>query len=138
MSENKIQKRRWGRWEVLGEGRTIFSKWKVKLLYMDPQKSISKQFHAHREEYWIVMQGTAKAEISIPQDSPEYPLSEVPFVLREGFYLKVEKGQIHKVTNVGICELIILELQMGDEVEENDIIRLEKIYGEDENRNSDQ
>ena len=131
------QKRRWGRWEVLGEGRTIFSKWKVKMLYMDPEKSISKQFHAHREEYWIVIQGTAKAEIAHNENpGTGYPFPEEAFILREGYYLKVEKGQIHKVTNVGITELIILELQLGDEVEENDIVRLEKIYGEDEDNSN--
>ena len=128
------QTRRWGRWEVLGEGTTIFSKWKVKLLYMDPDKSISKQFHEHREEYWIVLQGTARAEIEVSSlGSLNISMEDYPFLLREGYFLKIEKGQVHKVTNIGKCELIILELQLGDKVEENDIVRLEKIYGEDEN-----
>jgi len=113
------EKRRWGFYHVLDEGVTISENYKVKMLYLDPMKSISRQYHNHREEYWIIMQGVCEASI----DSD-------PIIRRRGDMIKIPKRTIHKVTNIGNEELIILELQIGEETKEEDIIRLEVINGE--------
>lgn len=113
------EKRRWGHYHVLDEGVTISETYKVKMLYLNPMKSISKQYHNHREEYWIIMQGIC-----------EMSLDSKLMIRKRGDTIKIPKRSIHKVTNVGNEELIILELQIGEETKEEDIVRLEVINGE--------
>lgn len=117
--EKNIYARRWGHYHVLDEGVTLSEDFKVKMLYLESNKSISKQYHNHREEYWIIMQGTA-----------EISLDSVLFTAKRGDMIKIPKRTIHKITNPGLTELIILELQIGTKTVEDDIIRLEVVNGE--------
>lgn len=112
-------KRRWGHYFVLDEGVTISENYKVKMLYLDPMKSISRQYHNHREEYWIIMQGVC-----------EMSLDSNIMIRKRGDMIQIPKRSIHKVKNVSNEDLIILELQIGEEANEEDIVRLETINGE--------
>jgi mannose-6-phosphate isomerase-like protein (cupin superfamily) len=119
--------RRWGEWRVLAKGHLgsqfhgTHREFKVKLLYINAGKSISLQFHDHRDEYWIVMEGRATCITG---------KDEEVCVMSEGDMVDIPRGSIHKITNKEDCTLIILELQMGTECDEEDITRLEKIDGE--------
>jgi mannose-6-phosphate isomerase-like protein (cupin superfamily) len=117
--KQNIVKRRWGYYEVLDEDATISEKFKIKMLHLFPNKSISKQYHNHREEYWIVLQGMC--ELSLESEST---------IKKRGDMIHVPKRTIHKLTNTGQNELILLELQIGEKTEEEDIVRLEEINGE--------
>ena len=130
--------RRWGSWEVLKQGNYGDVQYKVKLLHIDPGKSISLQYHDNRDEYWIVLQGTASAEIG-PEEMGNksatenftlmaYPEEEWGKPRHEMHFIPA--NTIHKITNIGTDALIILELQEGTETNEEDITRLEKIDGE--------
>jgi mannose-6-phosphate isomerase-like protein (cupin superfamily) len=60
----------------------------------------------------------------------ELSLDSNIMIRRRGDMIQIPKRTIHKVTNVGNEELIILELQIGEETQEEDIVRLEEINGE--------
>lgn len=114
--------RRWGWWKVLEKGKLDRGdEYKIKMLRIDPGKSISLQYHDNRDEYWIIMQGVADTRVG------DHPVS-MPLV--PGDIMRVPRGELHKITNTGKIDLIILELQMGPECDEEDITRLEKIDGE--------
>ena len=122
--------RRWGWWRVLAEGDALTSifkskkRWKAKLLSIQPGKSISKQYHLKREEKWIIIQGNGTIEIEGFEDYRGDYIN--------GDMFEVYRGQIHKITNTDEeLDTIILELQYGDETEEDDIVRLEKIDEKD-------
>jgi len=131
MNENDdhIMLRRWGLWKVLEKGTLLNgNEFKVKLLHIKPGKSISRQYHEHRDEYWTILQGRATCAMGEDENKPgqEY----VTFNMFEGDTEVVPKKFVHKITNNEDYTLIILELQMGKECNEEDITRLEKIDGE--------
>lgn len=141
-NDDGVMKRRWGFWKVLHKGTLVSTgmEYKIKLLHIDPGKSISLQYHDHRDEYWIVLQGTASAEIGPEEMGNKFATHN--FTLNA--YPEEDWGKprhemqvipantIHKITNTGTDALIILELQEGTETNEEDITRLEKIDGEDD------
>ncbi len=116
-----IEPRRWGWWEILRIGLAENVCFKVKLLSIDPGKSISLQYHNFREEFWIVIQG--KAEVCVADEIK---------TVKAGYMVHVPVGAFHKIRNVGQDDLLILELQKGEQVEESDIVRLEKINEQNE------
>ncbi|MEM0872426.1 cupin domain-containing protein, partial [Escherichia coli] len=85
-----------------------------------PGAKISKQIHYHRSEHWIVVSGTA----SIVIDGKESVLTE-----NESTFIKV--GQEHSIMNPGLVPLIIIEIQSGSYVSEDDIIRVKEIYNDE-------
>ncbi|EKR5571277.1 cupin domain-containing protein, partial [Escherichia coli] len=76
--------------------------------------------HYHRSEHWIVVSGTA----SIVIDGKESVLTE-----NESTFIKV--GQEHSIMNPGLVPLIIIEIQSGSYVSEDDIIRVKEIYNDE-------
>ena len=127
MNENdvNVMLRRWGCWKVLEKGTLLNGdEFKIKLLHIQPGKSISRQFHDNRDEYWIILQGRATV------DHDEDDADDLTFVMSEGDMEVIPRKLVHKITNKEDCTLIILELQMGTECNEEDITRLEKIDGE--------
>ena len=87
--------------------------YKVKLLLIHPQKSISKQWHHHRSEYWQVLKGGVVAI----RGSVEHHLGA-------GDSLFIQKREIHRLTNMDHKPVHILEIQRGTICEETDIVRL--------------
>jgi mannose-6-phosphate isomerase-like protein (cupin superfamily) len=111
-----IVTRPWGNWEVISEGAYDNTQYKVKFLTIDPDKAISLQFHDHRAEYWTIIRGNARITIGEGIINNAIP----------GDMISVPQGTIHKVHNIGVDPLVILELQMGTQTVEEDITRLQE------------
>ena len=106
--------RPWGFFQVLMETNSS----KVKLIRVMPKQKLSLQKHKYRSEKWFVVQGKAK----VTRENEK-------FTLELGDSISIEKEQIHSLENLGPSALEIIEIQTGDYLEEDDIVRLEDIYG---------
>jgi mannose-6-phosphate isomerase-like protein (cupin superfamily) len=105
--------RPWGRWEeYLNEPG-----YRVKRIVVFPGKRLSLQKHAHREEHWVIVQGTGK-----------FTLDEHVHPIRQGDHLYIPVGGVHRIENDGTDYLVIIETQLGLCLED-DIIRLEDDFG---------
>lgn len=106
--------RPWGSWTVLEEGKG----YKIKRLEILSDHRLSLQMHYHRSEHWVVVSGTAQVTIG---DKVHYVHAhESTFV---------PPATVHRVENPGLIPLVIIEIQNGEYVGEDDIIRLEDDYG---------
>ncbi|NPA15274.1 MAG: mannose-1-phosphate guanylyltransferase/mannose-6-phosphate isomerase [Deferribacteres bacterium] len=108
--EHTVSYRPWGSFEVLLKGE----RFKVKRVKVKPGKKLSLQLHHHRAEHWIVVKGTARITIG-----------DKTFYLHENESAYVPKSTVHRIENVGKIPLEIIEIQTGEYLEEDDIIRLE-------------
>ena len=109
----KIQ-RPWGWYDIIDES----DRYKVKSIEVNPGEKLSLQKHHHRAVHWVVVEGTALTEC----DGNEKLLAE-----NESTYIPV--GSIHRLSNPGKIPLRIIEVQSGPYLGEDDIVRLEDIYG---------
>lgn len=109
--------RPWGSYTVLEEG----SRYKIKRIVVKPGEKLSLQMHHHRSEHWIVIKGTAKVNMS----------NEEKFI-HENESIYVPKSTPHRLENPGKIELELIEVQNGEYVEEDDIMRFDDIYGRTE------
>ncbi len=101
--------RPWGSYTVLEENN-----YKIKRITVKPGRRLSLQRHYHRSEHWIVVNGTARIVV----DGKE-------ILLRKGESTFVPAGSIHRIENPGKIPLEIIEVQIGDYLEEDDIERFE-------------
>ena len=123
--------------DLKGKGRseslthnTVFRPWgyfmnlnndngyKVKKLVVNPGSKLSLQKHRHRSEHWVVSKGTARVVNG-----------DETVVLNEKQTIFIPKSNVHRIENIGHEELHIIEVQFGEILEEDDIIRLEDDYG---------
>lgn len=102
------QKKSWGYYDVISRSDREL----VKIMTIYPKESISLQKHDHRSEEWTIMAGSA-----------EVRLNDKTYRVKAGDVVFVPVGWIHKVTNVGSGNLTILEKQVGDFIDESDIVR---------------
>ena len=102
--------RSWGRYERLGQGEGF----QVKCLRLDPGASISLQVHRHRAEHWVVVRGVA-----------EVTRDERTFALRKNESAWIPTGARHRLHNPGTDVLEVIEVQVGDYLGEDDIVRFE-------------
>ena len=109
--------RPWGSYEVVDKGDGF----QVKRLIVDPGAALSLQKHHHRAEHWVVVKGTARVTV----DDAQYILSE-----NQSTY--VPQGSTHRLENSGGVPLEIVEVQTGDYLGEDDIVRLQDDYGRHE------
>lgn len=106
--------RPWGSYTMLEQG----PRFKIKRLLIKPSASISLQLHRHRSEHWIVVSGMATVTCG----------EEAFFVnTNESVYIKA--GIRHRVANEGRIDLVIIEVQSGDYLGEDDIERFDDQYG---------
>ena len=112
--EHLTMHRPWGSYTILEEG----DRYKVKRIVVNPQQKLSLQLHYHRSEHWIVVKGTAKVMIG-----------EEEKFLHENESTYVPKSTIHRLENPGKVPLEMMEVQVGEYVGEDDIVRLEDVYG---------
>jgi mannose-1-phosphate guanylyltransferase/mannose-6-phosphate isomerase len=108
--------RPWGSFEVLLTEKN----YQVKRLIINPKQKISLQKHLYRSENWIIIQGIAK----VTKNNKNYKLNKNQSI-------SIPNKTIHRVENIGKDPLIIIEVQSGERLLENDIIRLEDIYNRD-------
>ncbi len=106
--------RPWGWYDSLEEGE----RFQVKRIRVNPGASLSLQKHHYRAEHWIVVKGTAEVTRG----------SEI-LMLRENESTYIPLGVVHRLHNPGCMELEVIEVQSGDYLGEDDIIRLEDSYG---------
>lgn len=115
IEHNIIVYRPWGKYEVLIDNA---SNHKVKKITVFPGASLSLQSHENRSEHWIVVKGTAEAVNG-----------EKSLTLRENESTYVPAGARHRLANPGKEDLEIIEVQTGEYLGEDDIIRYEDDYG---------
>lgn len=110
---NKQGFRPWGSYTVLLEG----DRYKIKKITVNPNSSLSLQMHHHRSEHWIVIKGTAKVT-----------LNDEVFHVHENESIYIPKSTKHRLENPGKVPLEIIEVQNGEYLEEDDIIRFADNY----------
>ena len=108
-----VDHRPWGWFESL----VIGSRFQVKRIVVHPGASLSLQSHHHRSEHWIVVQGTAKVTVD----------EEVKLVT-ENQSVYIPLGAIHRMENPGKVDMVLIEVQTGSYLGEDDIIRYEDVY----------
>jgi mannose-6-phosphate isomerase len=106
----RFDNRPWGSFTVLDEGTGF----KVKRLEVLPGKRLSYQYHAHRVEHWVVVKGSATIT-----------LDGFVSVINEGETADVPVAARHRIENAGSERLILIEIQRGSYLGEDDIVRLE-------------
>ena len=105
--------RPWGWFESL----VIGDRFQVKRIVVNPGGALSLQSHVHRAEHWIVVQGTARVTVD----------AEVTMVT-ENQSVYVPLGAIHRLENPGKVPVVLIEVQTGAYLGEDDIIRYEDVY----------
>ena len=106
--------RPWGSYTVLEKGRF----YTIKRITVLPTRQISHQLHHHRSEHWVVVQGTAEIVVG----------TETRF-LRNGESTFVPAGVHHRLRNPGLLPVELIEVQQGEYIGEDDIVRLEDDFG---------
>ncbi|MDC0831849.1 mannose-6-phosphate isomerase [Leptolyngbya valderiana BDU 20041] len=112
--------RPWGSFTVLEEG----SQYKIKRIEVKPGHRLSLQMHHHRSEHWIVVSGTARV---ICDDKEQMVYSN------QSTY--VPQGTKHRLENPGVIPLVLIEVQNGEYLGEDDIIRFQDDYARSNNGN---
>ena len=106
--------RPWGSYTILDKSRGH----KIKNIMVMPERSLSLQMHHHRSEHWVVVKGMACIQINGKQR-----------FLRQGESTFIRSGEKHRLSNTGKIPLEIIEVQLGECVDEDDIVRFEDEYG---------
>lgn len=106
--------RPWGSYEVLQRGE----RFQVKRIIVNPGSELSLQLHHHRAEHWVIVAGTAKVTVG-----------DTVRLLHENQSTYIEMGIVHRLENPGRIPLMIIEIQTGSYLGEDDIVRLEDNYG---------
>lgn len=106
--------RPWGTYTVLENGL----RFKIKRIEVRPSASLSLQMHHHRSEHWIVVSGMAKV---VNGDQ------ELFINTNESTYIPA--GHKHRLENPGVVDLVMIEVQSGEYLGEDDIVRFEDVYG---------
>ncbi len=105
--------RPWGTYTVLEENKS----YKIKRIEVNPGQRLSLQMHHHRSEHWIVVSGTAK--VTCGED--EYMVN-----VNESTFISI--GKSHRLENPGKIPLVIIEVQSGEYLGEDDIVRFDDDY----------
>jgi len=115
-TEASINVRPWGMYQILYQG----DRFKIKRIVIEPGARLSLQYHHHRSEHWVVVRGTALAKVG----------DEERFV-HEGESIFVSKSTLHRLSNPGKLPLEIIEVQNGEYVGEDDIVRITDDFKKD-------
>lgn len=105
--------RPWGWFESL----VIGDRFQVKRIVVHPGAALSLQSHHHRSEHWIVVEGTAKVTVD-----------ETVKLVTENESIYIPLGAVHRMENPGKVPMVLIEVQTGSYLGEDDIIRYEDIY----------
>jgi mannose-6-phosphate isomerase-like protein (cupin superfamily) len=109
-----ITSRPWGGWELLHKSDT----YAVKRLVVKPQSRLSLQYHNHRKEHWYCVAGRGIVTIN-----------DVEQNIDAGDSVTIPLGTTHRLENISSTEyLVIVEVQEGIYLEEDDIVRIEDDY----------
>ena len=106
--------RPWGTYTILEESPSF----KIKRIVVKPKASLSLQMHHHRSEHWIVVSGTA-----------EVVNGDHTFLVSTNESTYIPAGHKHRLSNPGMIDLVMIEVQSGQYLGEDDIVRFEDNYG---------
>jgi mannose-1-phosphate guanylyltransferase / mannose-6-phosphate isomerase len=106
--------RPWGHYEGVDRGE----RFQVKRIVVVPGSALSLQRHMHRSEHWVVVRGTA-----------EVTIGEEKKTIHENESIYIPIGSVHRLANPGKIPLELIEVQTGSYLGEDDIVRLEDVYG---------
>lgn len=106
--------RPWGTYTVLDDD----DRFKIKRIVVKPGRTLSLQMHHHRSEHWVVVCGTAKVVNG-----------EKEFLVMTNESTFIPAGTRHRLGNPGVLDLVMIEVQSGEYLGEDDIVRFEDIYG---------
>lgn len=109
-----LYSRPWGSYLVLEKSDTYL----VKMLRVNPMQKLSLQSHNCRAEHWVICSGIA----TVIKGNFKY-------TLLSGQSIDIKPKEKHSLQNLTETELCVLELQMGDKLSEEDIVRYEDMYG---------
>ena len=112
--------RPWGSFTILEEGRG----YKIKRIEVKPGHRLSLQMHHHRSEHWIVVSGTARVTCG-----------EAEVILSNNQSTYVPQCTTHRLENPGVIPLVLIEVQNGEYLGEDDIIRYQDDYARTEKSN---
>lgn len=108
-----VDHRPWGWFETL----ILADRFQVKRIHVHPGAALSLQSHVHRSEHWIVVAGTAKVTVD----------DEVR-LMTENQSVYIPLGAIHRMENPGKVPMVLIEVQTGSYLGEDDIVRYEDVY----------
>lgn len=108
-----VDHRPWGWFETL----VLADRFQVKRIHVHPGAALSLQSHHHRAEHWIVVSGTAKVTIDGETN-----------LLTENQSVYIPLGAVHRMQNPGKVPMVLIEVQTGSYLGEDDIVRYEDIY----------
>lgn len=106
--------RPWGSYDCVDRG----DRFQVKRITVKPGQKLSLQMHHHRAEHWVVVTGTALVKCG-----------ESTQLLTENESIYIPLGELHQLSNPGVLDLELIEVQSGSYLGENDILRFEDEYG---------
>ena len=109
-----VEKRPWGNYHVIAKNKG----YQIKEIKVLKESKLSLQKHSNRSEFWQIVKGESKITI----ENNEY-------YLKEKEYIYIPNNTIHRIENIGKKDLIFIEIQLGENLKEEDIIRLEDDYG---------
>ncbi|MCP6758404.1 MAG: phosphomannose isomerase type II C-terminal cupin domain [Fischerella sp. CENA71] len=112
------ESRPWGSFTILEEGHG----YKIKRIEVKPGHRLSLQMHHHRSEHWIVVSGTAKVNCG-----------DQEVLLRNNQSTYVPQCTAHRLENPGVIPLVLIEVQNGEYLGEDDIIRFQDDYARTQN-----
>lgn len=110
------EERPWGSWRVVDTGPNFTTK----QVEIKAGHRLSLQFHHHRSEHWIVVAGAGEATVGGDKVRVE-----------AGHHVRIPTGVQHRIQNTGTVPLVFVEVQLGDLLDENDIVRLDDDYVRD-------
>jgi len=113
-SEHLTDYRPWGNYTILGEGLD----YKIKRIVVNPGQVLSLQMHHHRSEHWVVVNGTALVTIGDHEQ-----------LVCDDESVFVPQTVKHRLSNPGKVPLVLIEVQSGSYLGEDDIVRFEDVYG---------
>ena len=105
--------RPWGWFETLA----LADRFQVKRIVVNPGAALSLQSHFHRSEHWIVVSGTARVTVD-----------ETVTLVTENQSIYVPLGAVHRMENPGKVPMVLIEVQTGVYLGEDDIVRYEDVY----------
>lgn len=113
LANGPTDSRPWGTFTILEEGKG----YKIKRIEVLPGHRLSLQMHHHRSEHWIVVSGTAKVTCG-----------EHEIMLQSNQSTYVPQCTNHRLENPGVIPLVLIEVQNGEYLGEDDIVRFQDDY----------
>lgn len=106
--------RPWGSYEVIERASDYW----VKNITVKPGKRLSLQYHNGRSEEWVIVRGNGDVTVG-----------PVKRNVRAGNHIHIGVGQTHRIENTGSDDLVFIEVALGTDLRESDIVRIEDDYG---------